>query len=137
MATILVVDDDPQARKPLVRLLEMEGYRVVSAENAVAAMAAAIACRPDLILLDVAIPPMDGLTFLFLLRERPLGKQVPVIVVTGQDDEQTMKRARDLGVQHYLVKSQFTTRELLDLVRGCCPVEAAEGAPVEDLKSGA
>jgi len=120
MATVLVVDDDPAARKPLARLLQMEGHEVVCAENAVMAMAAALGRRPDLILLDVAIPPMDGLTFLFLLREKPAGKEVPVIVISGMEDARTQQRARELGVTHYLVKSQYKTRELLDLVRGFC-----------------
>ena len=120
MATVLVVDDDPAARKPLARLLQMEGHEVVCAENAIMAMASALNHHPDLILLDVAIPPMDGLTFLFLLREKPAGKEVPVIVISGQDDPRTLQRARELGVHHYLVKSQYKTRELLDLVRGYC-----------------
>jgi DNA-binding response OmpR family regulator len=136
MAIILVVDDDPQARKPLARLLKMEGHDVLCAENAIMAMASAINSRPDLILLDVAIPPMDGLTFLFLLRERPHGRDVPVIVITGMDDENTMRRARELGVTEYLIKSQFSTRDLLDLVRQHCPkCEAARTG--ENMASGA
>jgi DNA-binding response OmpR family regulator len=121
MGLILVVDDDPAARKPLARLLKMEGHEVICAENAVAAMAAAIGYKPHLILLDVAIPPMDGLTFLFLLRERPYGKDVPVIVISGLDDERTRDRARQLGVAEYLVKSQFKTTDLLESVRRHCP----------------
>jgi DNA-binding response OmpR family regulator len=136
MATILVIDDDPQARKPLARLLQMEGYDVFCAENAVAAMAAAIDHRPDLILLDVAIPPMDGLTFLFLLRERPFGKDVPVIVISGRDDARTMHRARELGVHEYLVKSQYKTSQLLDLVRRYCPT-AEETTAGEDVPTSA
>jgi CheY-like chemotaxis protein len=121
MATILVVDDDPGMRKPLARLLKMEGYDVVCAENAIMAMASALGNKPDLILLDVAIPPMDGLTFLFLLREKPNGKDIPVIVISGHQDEGTMRRAKALGVMEYLVKSQYKTADLLDLVRKYCP----------------
>jgi DNA-binding response OmpR family regulator len=133
MATILVVDDDPAARKPLARLLKMEGYEVVCAENAVMAMAAAMGRRPDLILLDVALPPMDGLTFLFLLREKPYGKDIAVIVISGQEDENTQRRARDLGVDEYLIKSKFKTRELLDLERRHCPSCAAESATTPEI----
>jgi PleD family two-component response regulator len=136
MATILVVDDDPAARKPLARLLKMEGHEVVCAANAVMAMASAIDRRPDLILLDVAIPPMDGLTFLFLLRERPHGKDVPVIVISGQDDDRTMRRARELGVNDYFVKTQFKTSELLERVRQYCPPQEKQAAR-EDVASGA
>jgi CheY-like chemotaxis protein len=132
MATILVVDDDPQDRKPLARLLEMEGYRVLTADNAVAAMAAANNERPDLIVLDVSLPPMDGLTFLFLLRERPYGRSLPVIVVSGHDDETTMRRAREVGVNEYLVKSHFKMSHLLELVKQYCPAPAGaeEGAGI-------
>ena len=136
MATILVVDDDPAALKPMARLLKMEGHDVVCAENAIMAMATALNSRPNLILLDVAIPPMDGLTFLFLLRERPFGKEIPVIVISGRDDARTMHRARELGVHEYLVKSQYKTSELLDLVRRYCP-SPEETAAGEDLPTSA
>jgi DNA-binding response OmpR family regulator len=135
MATVLVVDDDPQITKPLARLLKMEGYDVYCAGNAVMAMAQAIGHEPDLILLDVALPPMDGLTFLFLLREKPCGRDVPVIVISGHGDDNTIRRAQNLGVNEYLVKSQFTTAQLLALIRQYCPPCAAvqdeeeEGAP--------
>ena len=85
---------------------------------------------------NVAIPPMDGLTFLFLLREKPAGKEVPVIVISGQDDPRTLQRARELGVHHYLVKSQYKTRELLDLVRGYC-LRSEHQPAREDVASGA
>lgn len=120
MATVLVVDDDPQITKPLARLLKMEGYDVYCAANAIMAMAQALHHEPDLIVLDVAMPPMDGLTFLFLLRDKPFGRTVPVIVVSGQEDESTMRRARNLGVNDYLIKSQYKTRDLLALIRQYC-----------------
>jgi DNA-binding response OmpR family regulator len=129
MATILVVDDDPAARKPLARLLKMEGYEVVCAENAIMAMAQAIGRHPDLILLDVAMPPMDGLTFLFLLRERTFGKDVPVIVLSGHGDAHTMERARKLGVCEFVVKSEYRPRKLLELIRHHCLKSAGDGAP--------
>lgn len=138
MAKVLIVDDDPGARKPLARLLEMEGYQVVSAANATIAMAQALGEAPDLILLDVAMPPMDGLTFLFLLREKSCGKSLPVIVISGQEDESTIARARALGVEDYLVKSHFKTSRLLELVRKHLdrPRASEAGNPLgEDRKS--
>jgi DNA-binding response OmpR family regulator len=135
MATILVVDDDPQITKPLSRLLKMEGYEVCCAANAIMAMAQALQHEPDLILLDVALPPMDGLTFLFLLRDKPCGRNVPVIVISGHEDERTRRRAQDLGVNHYLVKSQFTTAQLLTLIRQHCPACAPTPAQEEEEES--
>ena len=129
MPTILVVDDDPAARKPMARLLKMEGYDVVCAENAVVAMAEALARTPDLILLDVSMPPMDGLTFLFLLRERACGRDVPVIVISGRDDDATIARAKSLGVCEYLVKTTYRIPELLELIRYHCLKASAAPQP--------
>ena len=72
---------------------------------------------PDLILLDVMIPPMDGLTFLMRLREDIKSRETPVIVVSGLSDPQTTARANELGVKLLLVKTQFSPKELLDAVK--------------------
>jgi two-component system, OmpR family, response regulator RegX3 len=135
MPTILVVDDDPQISKPLARLLKMEGYEVACAPNAVMAMAQAMGNHPDLILLDVAMPPLDGLTFLFLLREKSFGRDVPVIVLSGQSDESTVRRARELGVCEYVVKGEYKTSELLALVRE--HISKSEGADEPTEGAGA
>ena len=115
--TILVAEDSPDARRPMVRLLKTEGYNVLTAVNAFEAMAAAQRERPDLILLDVAMPPIDGLTLLSRLRDAPGGNDVPVIVVTGLCDDLTQRRAKDLGVKEYLVKAKFTPEHLLECVQ--------------------
>src|SRR6266700_2482671 len=112
MPTILVADDNADARRPLVHLLKMEGYEVLTASTALEAMASAQRGDPDLILLDVAMPPIDGLTFLSRLREMPNGRHLPVIVVTGLSDPLTHRRAQELGVREFLVKSQFTPEQL-------------------------
>ena len=117
MAKILVVDDHDETRKPLLKLLQLEGYTAVGAANAFEALAAAQNSNPDLILLDVMIPPMDGLTFLMRLREDPKGREIPVVVVSGLSDPQTIARAKELGVKEQLVKTQFTTEELMAAVK--------------------
>ena len=116
--TILVAEDSADARRPLVRLLRGEGYNVLTAANAFEAIAAATRERPDLILLDVAMPPIDGLTLLSRIREGPGGNNdVPVILVTGLCDELTRRRAEQLGVKEYLVKASFTPEHLLSCVQ--------------------
>ena len=118
MGIVLVVDDDPAARKPLARLLEGEGYSVQVAPDGGVAMAKVLGSSPvDLILLDVGLPRMDGLTFLWRIRETAAGRTIPVIIVSGDGEEDTMRRAEELGAKDYLVKSRFKTRELLELVR--------------------
>ena len=117
MAKVLVVEDEAATRRPLAKLLRSEGYEVLTAQNAYAAAGTIRNERPDLILLDVGIPPMDGLTLLMLLRDDPKVGDVPVIVITGHADEHTASRAAELGVKARLIKSQFTPEELLALVR--------------------
>jgi len=77
MSTILLVDDTPEDRRPLAKLLRTRGYNVITAINAFEAMAAVSAKIPDLILLEFMIPPMDGLTFLMLLRDSAVGRNTP------------------------------------------------------------
>lgn len=117
MSTVLLVEDQSETRRPLARLLRLEGYEVRTATDAYAAAAAIRNDAPDLVLLDVGIPPMDGLTMLSLLRDEPQFRDIPVVVVTGQTDEDTAARATQLGVRRCLIKSQFTPEELLDTIR--------------------
>lgn len=117
MRKVLLVEDQAETRRPLARLLRQEGYDVLTAADAYAAGAAVRNDHPDLILLDVGIPPMDGLTLLTLLKDDPQVPKIPVIMVTGLTDEHTQARAQALGVKEYLVKSQFAPEELLSAVR--------------------
>src|SRR6266550_5964475 len=116
MPTILLVDDTPEDRRPLAKVLRAQGYNILTAVNAFEAMAAAQREDPDLILLDVMIPPMDGLTFLMLLRDSAVGRNTPVIVITGLDDPNTISRAQNLRVKEILIKNQFEIPELLNLI---------------------
>ncbi|HEX2971092.1 MAG TPA: response regulator [Tepidisphaeraceae bacterium] len=117
MPTVLVVEDEAATRRPLARLLRNEGYTVATAINAYEAMAGIRTLHPDLILLDVGIPPMDGLTCLMLMHQENPALQIPVILVTGYSDENTIARGQEMNVKAHLVKSRFTVEELMDLVR--------------------
>lgn len=117
MPTILVAEDSADARRPLVRLLKGEGYDVLTAGNALETLSVAQRAHPDLILLDVGMPPFDGLTMLSRLRDGNGGSDVPVIIVTGMTDELTHRRAEELGVKEYLLKAHFTPEYLLNCVR--------------------
>jgi len=117
MATVLVVEDRAETRRPLAKLLRSEGYNVLTAVDAYSAGATIRNERPDLILLDVGIPPMDGLTMLSLLQDDPQVRQIPVVIITGHENENTVARAQQLGVKDYLLKSQFTPEKLLETVK--------------------
>ena len=118
MSTVLVVDDTALARESVAKLLEYEGFQTVKAANGKDGYATLYERTPDLILLDLMMPQMDGVTFLRMLRRSPVWKDVPVIVLTGvADDDHLVAQARALGIQQLIPKASFGFDQLLAEVR--------------------
>jgi CheY-like chemotaxis protein len=117
MSRILVVDDDCATRASLARLLTAAGHEAVAAANGREAWLTLYEGVPHLILLDLMMPQMDGITFLELLRRSDHWSDIPVIVVTGfSDDEDLVGRARKLAVADVVGKANCGTDELVSLV---------------------
>ena len=117
MPTILVVDDEPSARNAILRLLKHEGYEATAAENGRAALDVLGVTPPDLILLDLMMPELDGLEMLEILQKHPQWKALPVVVLTAMSDTHTIRRAEQLGAREYLVKATFSLADMLGHVR--------------------
>ncbi len=118
MPTILVVDDTALARESVARLLEYEGFRTIRACNGKEGWAMMYNDTPDLILLDLMMPEMDGITFLKMLRRHILWKDMPVIVLTGvADDDKLVSRAWELKVSDLVPKASFGFEDLLARVK--------------------
>lgn len=100
----LVVDDDAVMRMLARAALEGSGWRVEEAENGQEALAAFQRLKPDVILLDVMMPGMDGFTACAALRKLPGGEHVPVLIMTGLDDYQSITQAYDAGATDFLTK---------------------------------
>jgi two-component system response regulator MprA len=113
-AAILVVDDDAPIRRMLDRTLSAEGYAVESAADGGEALAAVERSTPDLIVLDVGLPGVDGLSVSKRLRSK--GLAVPVLLLTARDAVADRVAGLDAGADDYLVKP-FATEELLARVR--------------------
>ncbi|MDD2925709.1 HD domain-containing phosphohydrolase [Rhodoferax sp.] len=103
-ATILVVDDEVRNIKLLETLLQVDGYVTVSAKNGRDALALAIADPPDLILLDLMMPDMDGFETTALLKADPRTQNVPVIVVSSLEDRASKLRTLQAGAEEFLTK---------------------------------
>ena len=101
MPHILVVEDDAAVRSALVRALGDRGYATSSAATGMSGLATAVDGQPDLVLLDLGLPDVDGGDLLRMLRAV---SAVPVIVATARDDEQQIVRALDAGADDYLIK---------------------------------
>ena len=103
--TILVVDDEPMTRSILRALLEEAGARVVEARSGAEALTQAETARPDLILLDVMMPVLDGFETCRKLRLLPGGDAVPIMMMTGSNDVATVSRAYEAGATDFEVKT--------------------------------
>ena len=110
---ILTADDDPQLLRLVTRNLQLEGYEVISASDGQQALELIEANSPDLVLLDVMMPRMDGFTVCQRVREFT---GVPIIIVTARGQDQDKIRGLDLGADDYLTKP-FSVEELLARVR--------------------
>jgi two-component system response regulator MprA len=113
-AAILVVDDDAPIRRMLSRTLAAEGYAVEVSPDGGAALAAIERSAPDLVVLDVAMPGIDGIAVARRLREKGLG--LPVLLLTARDGLSDRVAGLDAGGDDYLVKP-FATEELLARIR--------------------
>ena len=110
---ILVVEDEPQMRRFLRVTLRVNGYRVVEATTATEALAIAESRRPDLVVLDLGLPDLDGVEVVAKLRTWFAG---PIVVVSARQQEGDKVRALDAGADDYLTKP-FGTSELLARIR--------------------
>ncbi len=110
---ILVTDDEARMRRFVRMNLELEGYDVLEADNGLAALQRVRDDMPDLVLLDVMMPDLDGFETLARLREM---SSVPVIMLTVKGDEEDRIRGLDLGADDYITKP-FSPRELVSRIR--------------------
>jgi two-component system KDP operon response regulator KdpE len=124
---VLVVDDERAIRRYLRTALEAQGYTVYEAVNGMEALGSAAGVRPDLIILDLGLPDLDGVEVTRRIRE---WTQVPIIILSVRDQEQDKIEALDVGADDYLTKP-FSTGELMARMR----VAARRALHVQDEPS--
>jgi CheY-like chemotaxis protein len=101
---VLVVDDNHDAAATLAMLLELAGHQAFSAHDGAAALAAAERHRPDVLLLDIGLPVLNGYEVCRLVREQPWGEAVLIVALTGWGQEEDRERSRLAGFDGHLVK---------------------------------
>ncbi|MBN1977264.1 MAG: response regulator transcription factor [Anaerolineae bacterium] len=126
---ILVVDDEPRMTRFIRMNLELEGFQVVEAHNGLEALEKVRTDLPDLVILDVMMPELDGFETLEMLREI---SAVPVIMLTVRADEDDKVRGLELGADDYVTKP-FGARELVSRVRAVLRRTQGEGKPEEAI----
>jgi len=115
-ATVMVVDDSLTVRKITGRLLEREGFHVVTAKDGVDALEQLLDLVPDVMLVDIEMPRMDGFDLTRNVRSDPRLKGVPIIMITSRLADKHRSYAKEIGVNHYLGKP-YQEEELLALIR--------------------
>ena len=110
---ILVVDDEPKVVQTLQDRLEMNEYEVLTAYDGEEGLEKAVKFLPDLILLDIIMPVMDGLDMLEAMRKHPECSDIAVIMLTARNQTEDVARSRACGIEDYIVKP-FEISELLE-----------------------
>lgn len=128
---ILVVEDEATIREVLRRYLEREGFKVIEARDGYEALDAAAETRPDLIILDLMLPGIDGLTITRHLRQATTKgrKDIPIIMLTARGETTDRIRGLDLGADDYIAKP-FSPREVVSRIHAVLR-RAAQAAPQE------
>jgi chemosensory pili system protein ChpA (sensor histidine kinase/response regulator) len=127
--TVMIVDDSITARKETSRLMEKQGFAVVTAENGVDAINRLQSVRPDVVLLDIKVPRMDGFEVLRSVRRDENLKGLPIIMITFKAGKKHKQQAMMLGVNKYLGKP-FQEEKLLATIGEV--IESAKAKPEWD-----
>jgi len=114
---IMIVEDDSFVMDIYQTKLAQEGFEAVAAINGLEAMKKLQEVRPDLILLDIIMPYMDGLEVLKKIKDDERLKNIPIILLTNLSQKEEISKGLELGANDYLIKSHFTPSEVMEKVK--------------------
>jgi DNA-binding response OmpR family regulator len=117
MKMVLIIEDEPSLVAILTEKITSEGFEVLKAGDGKEGLDKALLGHPDLILLDIIMPKMDGVTMLTKLREDEWGKKVPVVILTNLSDDDMVSKSIQNGVFDYLVKADWKIEDLIDIIK--------------------
>lgn len=114
---ILIIEDDKFLRELIVQKLTKEGYDAAEAIDGEEGVKKVKAVKPDLVLLDLILPGIDGFEVLKRMKEDPSLVQIPVIILSNLGQKDDVERGLKLGAADYLIKAHFTPREIIDKIK--------------------
>ena len=114
---VLIVEDDVFLSQIYQKKFEMEGYKVSTADNGEKGLADANKKKPNIVLLDILLPKMDGFVVLNKLKADPETKDIPVILLTNLGQKEDVDKGLEQGAVDYLIKAHFKPSEVVDKVR--------------------
>jgi len=117
MTKIAIIEDDAVISQMYRMKFESDGFDVQLATNGTRGVALVEHFSPDIILMDLQMPEMDGATALSEIRKNTWGKDVPVIILTNMGEEEAPKSLKTLGIHSYIVKAELTPRQVVQRVK--------------------
>ncbi len=114
---ILTIEDDHFLRELIIKKLDQEGYEVFEAEDGEQGLDKAKEVKPDLILLDLMLPGIDGFTVLSEIKKNSEISKTPVIILSNLGQKEDIDKGMNLGAQDFLIKAYFTPGEIIEKVR--------------------
>lgn len=117
MAKILLVEDDPLILKIFTTRLNADGYQVVTAENGQDGLDRAFSEKPDVIVLDIMMPKVDGFGVLEKLRNSEPTRQIPILVYSNLWQEEEVARAKQMGATEFIVKANISPTEMVNKIK--------------------
>lgn len=114
---ILIVEDDESMLEALTDKFESSGFDIISAKNGEEGLILAFEKHPDLILLDIVMPKLDGLSMLKKLKQDQWGAYAPVMILTNLSDSQKLAEALEIGVVEYVIKAEVKLSDIIYKVK--------------------
>ncbi|MBI4114300.1 MAG: response regulator [Candidatus Niyogibacteria bacterium] len=116
MKTILVIEDDKFMRDLLINKIKKEGFRADGAASAEEALEEMEKNAPNLILLDLILPRMDGFEFIQHMKKNPQFANIPILILSNLGDKKDIEKAEQFGVKEFLIKANFTPSEIVQKI---------------------
>lgn len=117
MTKIAIIEDDPVINQMYRMKFESEGFEVEVAENGLKGVEIIKQFQPDIALLDLQMPQMNGDEALVEIRKLPNGKELPIMILTNLGEEEAPKSLRSLGIHSYIVKADLTPKQVVQRVQ--------------------
>lgn len=114
---ILIVEDDKFLRELIAEKLESEGYKTSEAIDGEEGMKKITKEKPDLVLLDLILPGIDGFEILSRIKDNPELAKIPVVILSNLGQKEEVERGLKMGAVDYMIKAHFTPREIIDKIK--------------------
>lgn len=124
MSKVLLIEDEPLTIKIYRTHLQSEGHEVLIADNGEEGLKLAVGEQPDLIVLDIMMPKIDGFSLLKEIKTNPKTQKIPVLIYSNLSSPQDITKAKELGATDYLIKAKVTPTQVVKKIKESLPRSA-------------